>query len=58
MIELVALCLLKEYLKDLDNSEYKQFISKYDIDKLMSRSIELTDDFLKDYVIDKSVTAE
>lgn len=54
MIELLLLNDLWRYLRNLSESEYEEFTNRYDMEKLIDRSQELTDDFLSDYVIDKS----
>ena len=57
-LEFLILCELAKYIEDMDRYTYENFRETHNIDAIVERSKELSDKFLKPYVIDKSVTAE
>lgn len=52
MLELVLLNHFDTYLKTLTNDEVRDIARQYDLHKMVERSKELSNDFLKDYIID------
>lgn len=57
MLEFLILCELAHYTDDMDRYTYERFSEEHNMDAIYKRSKELSDKFLKPYVIDKSVTA-
>lgn len=52
MLELVLLNHFDTYLKTLTDDEIRDIARQYDLHKMVERSKELSNDFLKDYIID------
>jgi hypothetical protein len=52
MLELVLLNHFDAYLKTLTDDEVYEIAQQYDLQKMAERSKELSNDFLKDYIID------
>lgn len=52
MLELVLLNHFDAYLKTLTDDEVRDIARQYDLHKMVERSKELSNDFLKDYIID------
>jgi hypothetical protein len=52
MLELVLLNHFDAYLKTLTDDEVREISQQYNLHKMVERSKELSNDFLKDYIID------
>lgn len=52
MLELVLLNHFDTYLKTLTDDKVRDIARQYDLHKMVERSKELSNDFLKDYIID------
>jgi len=52
MLELVLLNYFDSHLRMLSSDEVYEIAQQYDLQKMAERSKELSNDFLKDYIID------